>query len=63
MKATIDDNCIACGLCPNICPEVFEMPDDAEIAIVKVDEVPAEAEATCREAAEKCPAEAIHIQD
>jgi len=62
VKATIDDGCIACGLCPDVCPEVFELPDDSEIAIVKVDPVPANAEATCREAAESCPVEAIHLQ-
>lgn len=62
MKATIDDSCIACGLCPDVCPEVFELPDDADIARVKVDVVPADAEAACREAAEGCPVEAIKIQ-
>jgi ferredoxin len=63
VKATVDETCIACGLCPDICPEVFELPEDAAIAKVKVDEVPAEAEATCREAAESCPVEAIHIEE
>jgi ferredoxin len=63
VKASIDDTCIACGLCPDICPEVFELPDDAEVAKVKVDQVPAEVQASCREAAESCPVEAIHIED
>jgi len=62
VKATIDDGCIACGLCVDVCPEVFELPDDAEIAKVKADPVPEDAEEKCREAAENCPVEAIHIQ-
>ena len=39
------------------------MPDGAEMATVKVDEVPAGAEAGCKEAAESCPVEAIHIEE
>jgi ferredoxin len=61
MKATVDPElCIGCGLCPEICPEVFEMPDDK--AQVKVDPVPPEAEAACRDAADQCPSSAIKIE-
>ena len=29
MKARVDkDTCIGCGLCPSICPEVFELTDE-----------------------------------
>ena len=29
MKARVDqDTCIGCGVCPSICPEVFDMKDD-----------------------------------
>ena len=61
MKAIIDEDlCTACELCVDICDAVFEMGDD--VAIVKVDEVPSDAEDDCNEAAESCPAEAIEIQ-
>jgi ferredoxin len=60
MKATVDsDLCIGCGLCVDICPEVFEMEGDK--AVPKVDPVPPAAEETCRDAAEQCPVEAIKI--
>lgn len=60
MKATVDDSCIACGLCIEMCPEVFEMGDD-NIAKVKKDPVPPEQEETCKEAAAACPVEAIKV--
>lgn len=62
MKVSIDkDACTSCGLCVETCPEVFEMGDD-DIARVKVKVVPPEAEGSCKESAENCPAEAIKIE-
>jgi ferredoxin len=61
MKVEVTDDCIACGLCIDTCPEVFEMGD--QYAEVIVDEVPEEAEETCRQAADECPAEAILIDE
>jgi len=62
MKAIVDaDECIGCGLCVDMCPEVFEMTDDDK-AEAKAGEVPPEAEDTCRDAADECPVEAISIQ-
>jgi ferredoxin len=61
MKAKVDKElCVGCGLCPELCPDVFRM--DGDKAVAKVDEVPAEAEDACRDAAEQCPAEAIKIE-
>ena len=62
MKAMVDQNvCTGCGLCPETCPEVFDM--DGDTAKVKVKLVPRTAEATCREAMEGCPVEAISIEE
>ena len=62
MKASVDDNCTGCGLCEDTCPEVFQMDDDG-VAKVIVDEVPEAAQDSCREAAEACPADAIHLAE
>ncbi len=62
MKVIVDaDTCIGCAMCEGICPEVFEMSDD-DLAVVQVDQVPAELEDACREAVEACPVEAISIE-
>jgi len=63
MKATVDrDLCTACGLCVDVCPEVFDL-DDEDMAVVKVDPVPPDAEDDCRDAADECPGEAIIIKE
>lgn len=62
MKVTITDDCISCGLCVEICPEVFEMPED-EKARPKVDTVPAELKAKAEEARDACPVSAIILED
>jgi len=62
MKATINrDTCIGCGLCVDMCPEVFAL-DDKSIAIVNASSVPSESEEMCRDAAGSCPVEAIGIE-
>lgn len=62
-RAVVDKNlCIGCGLCAEICPQVFEMDDDT-IARVKTDPVPPEAEDSCRQAADQCPGSAIQIEE
>lgn len=61
MKARVTEDCIACGLCAEACPEVFEMGD--ELAEVIVDELPQENAEACRQAADECPVEAIIIEE
>lgn len=61
MKAYVDkDACISCGLCPSLCPEVFEIEDDGKAGVV-TDEVPGSAEDCAKEAEESCPVNAISV--
>jgi ferredoxin len=59
MRVSITDECIACGRCVEICPEVFEMGD--EFAEVTCNVVPGGYEDAVEDAAEECPVEAIVI--
>ena len=62
LNAKVDqDTCIGCGLCAEICPQVFKM-EDAK-AVVSVAIVPKEAEGACKEAADECPVTAIMIEE
>ena len=62
MKATVnEETCVGCGLCADGCPAVFEMVDD--VAKVIAEDVPADAVAEAKEAAESCPVEAITLKD
>jgi len=60
MKARITEDCVACGLCVDICPEVFEM--GIQYAQVKMDNIPAEHENAVRQAANDCPVSAIIVE-
>ncbi|MGL4772008.1 MAG: ferredoxin [Clostridium sp.] len=61
MKAKVDkESCIGCGLCPSICPEVFEMDDDGK-ATVKGEAVPTSCENEAKEAEASCPVSAITV--
>ncbi len=62
MKARVDENCTGCGLCEDVCPEVFELGDDG-IAKVIADPIPETFEDACREAEEACPVDAIVLED
>ncbi len=60
MRATVDaDLCMGCGLCTEICPEVFKMVGDK--AIVIANPTTERAETECRDAKEQCPVYAINI--
>lgn len=61
MKATVSEDCIGCGMCAGMAPDVFEVGDDGQAHAI-VDEVPADSEGSAREAAESCPVSAIAIE-
>ena len=56
-KVSVDDTCIACGTCVEICPDVFELEGD--IASVRKGANLSLNEKIMK-AAETCPVEAIH---
>jgi len=60
MKAHVTEDCVACGRCVDICPEVFEMGET--IAQVIVDPIPEEFEQMTQEAADECPTSAIVVE-
>jgi ferredoxin len=53
------DLCIGCGLCAELCPEVFEMGDDGLAHAVGADQC--EDAGCCEEAADSCPVDAISL--
>lgn len=62
MNVSIDESgCIGCGLCTQVCPEVFEMGDSG-VAEVILEEVPENLEDNVREAADGCPVEVITVE-
>lgn len=62
MNVKVDTEvCTGCGLCADTCPEVFDVDED--VAIIKVDPVPTEAENFCQDAVEKCSVVAISIDE
>lgn len=62
MKASVNrEECIGCGLCASICPEVFEM-DGENLSAVIADPVPASVESKAQEAADSCPVSVITLE-
>ncbi|KGK86223.1 ferredoxin [Desulfosporosinus sp. HMP52] len=61
MYATVSSDCIGCGACEAICPQVFRM-NDYEIAEAYKNPVPDEAEQSTKEAAKSCPVAAIILE-
>jgi ferredoxin len=59
-KLWIEEGCTSCGMCEEICPEVFEMPDEAEI--IQGADFNAHEE-SIKEAADSCPVEIIKYEE
>ncbi len=56
-----EDECIACGVCQDICPEVFKLDDDQMVA--KVLKPQGGPEDLIQEAIDSCPVTCIHWKD
>lgn len=62
MKAMIDrDGCIGCGLCADICPEVFRMDDENKAEVYA--QVTADTLDAATEAADSCPVSVITVEE
>ncbi len=60
MKVTVDrEGCIGCGVCADICPEVFHIADDGLSEVIAK---PDGNEEKVEEAAGSCPVEVIHTE-
>jgi ferredoxin len=55
-----EELCTACGVCSDLCPDLFDLDD---VATVKVADVEGELLDCAKEAAESCPTEAILIEE
>ncbi|MEA4853467.1 MAG: ferredoxin [Christensenella sp.] len=62
MKVSIDrEGCIGCGLCAELCPNVFRMADDGLAEVYS--QPSAEDSDDAAQAAENCPVQVIEIED
>lgn len=52
------DNCIGCGACESLCPEVFQIDDEGISTVICEDFTKVE-EASLNDAIEGCPTSAI----
>jgi len=65
MQVSVDqEQCSGCGLCREICPQVFGLKSEEQrdIAYVKIHEIPEVCEALCLDAADRCPVDAILVK-
>ena len=62
MKAFVDqETCISCGICTDICPEVFSLNDDG-LAEASTDEIDESVLEKAKEAQSECPVDAITLE-
>lgn len=63
MKVVVDQmRCRTVGICVKECPEVFRFQEGSKRATVILEEIPAEFQQKCKNAAIKCPNKAISIR-
>ena len=54
------EECTGCGLCEEVCPEVFQMNEDD---VSEVHDAEGTSEEKIQEAIDGCPVECIHWED
>ncbi len=63
MKAYVDqDGCISCGLCTDLCPEVFSFNDD-DLSEAIEGEIPEDCIERAKESRDGCPTEVITLEE
>jgi ferredoxin len=61
MRYKVNEDCIGCGQCASICPEVFALTDEG-VARAKDGNFDGETDKAASEAAERCPVSAIESE-
>jgi len=59
MSVHVNQNCIGCGLCASLCPDIFLMTQEG-VAAAK-DAITPDQRTRAREAADSCPVDAIEV--
>ena len=62
MRYYVDENCIGCGLCEGMCPEVFHMAETG-VAVAIDEPISNEAFDKAEQAKDECPTSAIHSKE
>lgn len=62
MKYKVNETCIGCELCTNLCPEVFSM-SEAGVSVAIDEDVPQYALETAKQAMDSCPVQAIEQKE
>jgi len=63
MRAYVDqDGCISCGLCIDVCPEVFSYNEDGVSEAID-DDIPKECLKRAEEARDGCPVSVIDLKE
>jgi len=64
MRAKVDQlKCRTVGECVKTCPDVFRFQEGSKRATVLVDPIPSHLEKKVREAAKRCPENAVIIEE
>jgi ferredoxin len=64
MRAEVDQlKCRTAGECVRTCPDVFRFQEGSKRATVLLDPIPAHLEKKVREAARRCPQDAVLVEE